>query len=74
MIRIVSNLALISIKIKKEGLATLLAIWKEAENSEEDGSPVSLKLTPEIILKIFKHENTKYNPFYWIINFCPRSK
>jgi DNA-directed RNA polymerase II subunit RPB1 len=45
------------IKIKKEGLATLLAIWKDAENSEEgkaDSTPVSLKLTPEIILKIFK--------------------
>ena len=42
-------------KIKKEGLATIIAEWDSIENmSEEDKSKLSLKLTPELVLKIFK--------------------
>jgi DNA-directed RNA polymerase II subunit RPB1 len=36
-------------KIRKEGLATLFAEWKEKE-----GEPMVIKLTPEIVMKIFK--------------------
>jgi DNA-directed RNA polymerase II subunit RPB1 len=42
-------------KIKKEGLATLYAEWKnlsDEENNEDNN--ITIKLTPEIILKIFK--------------------
>ena len=38
-------------KIRKEGLANLFAEWK---NDEGDGEPVVIKLTPEMVLKIFK--------------------
>jgi DNA-directed RNA polymerase II subunit RPB1 len=40
-------------KIKLEGMATLHAIW---ENIDEDTSaaPVNIRLTPELVLKIFK--------------------
>ena len=38
-------------KIKKESFATLIAEWKEVGSSEP---PMTLKLTPEIVLKIFK--------------------
>jgi len=37
-------------KIKKEGLATIYAEWSDS-NTKED---ISIKLTPEIVLKIFK--------------------
>ena len=43
------------VKIKKEGLATIIAEWDTIENmSEEDKSKLTLKLTPELVLKIFK--------------------
>ena len=42
-------------KIKKEGLATIMAEWDSIENmSDEDKSKLSLKLNPELVLKIFK--------------------
>lgn len=39
------------IKIRKEGLATLIAEWK---NEDSESEPMIIKLTPEMILKIFK--------------------
>ena len=42
-------------KIKKEGLATIIAEWDSIDNmSEEDKSKLTLKLSPELVLKIFK--------------------
>ncbi len=42
-------------KIKKEGLATIIAEWDSIENmSNEDKSKLTLKLNPELVLKIFK--------------------
>ena len=42
-------------KIKKEGLATLIAEWSNIEGlNAEDNEKLTMKLTPEIILKIFK--------------------
>ena len=42
-------------KIKMEGMATLFAIWENIETENEaDNKKVSIRLTPEIILKIFK--------------------
>ena len=42
-------------KIKKEGLATIIAEWDAIENmSEEEKSKLTLKLSPELVLKIFK--------------------
>jgi DNA-directed RNA polymerase II subunit RPB1 len=42
-------------KIRKEGLATLYAEWKnDAAASAEQGQNIVIKLTPEIVLKIFK--------------------
>ena len=38
-------------RIRKEGLATIFAEWK---NEEDEGEPIVIKLTPEMILKIFK--------------------
>ena len=38
-------------KIKKEGLSTLYAEWS---NLEGESDKVNLKLTPEVVLKIFK--------------------
>ena len=38
-------------KIRKEGLATIYAEWK---GEEADSEPMVIKLSPEIILKIFK--------------------
>lgn len=39
-------------KIRKEGLATIFAEWKN--DSEDNGEPIIIKVTPEMILKIFK--------------------
>lgn len=39
-------------KIRKEGLATIFAEWKN--DSEDDGEPIIIKVTPEMILKVFK--------------------
>jgi DNA-directed RNA polymerase II subunit RPB1 len=38
-------------KIRKEGLATIFAEWK---NDSEDSEPIIIKVTPEMILKNFK--------------------
>ena len=38
-------------KIRKEGLATIFAEWK---NESEDGENIVIKLVPEMVLKIFK--------------------
>ena len=38
-------------KIRKEGLATMIAEWK---NDDVETEPIIIKLTPEMILKIFK--------------------
>jgi len=42
-------------KIRKEGLATIYAEWKnDASVSSEQSQNIVIKLTPEIVLKIFK--------------------
>ena len=44
-------------KIKQEGMASLFAIWEEMNSNAEEKSErqkISIKLTPDIILKIFK--------------------
>ena len=42
-------------KIKKEGFATLIAEWsKSKEESKEGDTKISLKLTPEMVIKLFK--------------------
>jgi DNA-directed RNA polymerase II subunit RPB1 len=38
-------------KIRKEGLATIYAEWK---NDDAEAEPIMVKITPEMILKIFK--------------------
>ena len=38
-------------KIRKEGLATIIAEWK---NDDTEAEPIKIKITPEITLKIFK--------------------
>jgi len=38
-------------KIRKEGLATIYALWK---NDDPEDEPMMIKLTPEMVLKIFK--------------------
>ena len=39
--------------IKLDGMATVMAFWENMETQEED-KQIQMKLTPEIILKIFK--------------------
>ena len=41
-------------KIRKEGLATIFAEWKNDEAGEGEDSTIVIKLTPEMVLKIFK--------------------
>ena len=42
-------------KIRKEGLATIFAEWKnDSSNEGEDSQPIIIKVTPEMVLKIFK--------------------
>lgn len=44
-------------KIKQEGMATLYAVWENLETDDDRGGEkqkVNMKLTPEIVLKIFK--------------------
>ncbi len=42
-------------KIKLEGMSTLYAIWENMETTQEsDNKKVNIKLTPELVLKIFK--------------------
>ena len=40
-------------KIRKEGLATIFAEWKST-STDAESEPIIIKLTPEMILKIFK--------------------
>ena len=43
------------IKIKKEGLATLVAEWEKVEGlSDEENEKLSIKMIPEMVLKNFK--------------------
>ena len=42
-------------KIKLEGMATLIAVWSNVKHAgAEKGEKVTMKMTPEIVLKIFK--------------------
>jgi DNA-directed RNA polymerase II subunit RPB1 len=42
-------------KIKLEGMSTIYAIWENLDtNEEEENKKIIIKLTPEIILKMFK--------------------
>ena len=41
-------------KIKKENLATLIAEWDNVDTGSEEGGKVSLKLTPEKVIKLFR--------------------
>jgi DNA-directed RNA polymerase II subunit RPB1 len=44
-------------KIRKEGLATIYADWKtvaNAEDGDKSGQDISIKITPEMTIKIFK--------------------
>ena len=41
-------------KIKKEGLATIIAEWKSVKGMEGENIAEPIKLSPELVLKIFK--------------------
>ena len=41
-------------KIRKEGLATIFAEWKNDNQAEGEDATIVIKLTPEMVLKIFK--------------------
>lgn len=41
-------------KIKKEGLATIIAEWVDNDATDDENSKISLKLTPERVIKNFK--------------------
>ena len=41
-------------KIKKENLATLIAEWDNVDGASEDSNKMSIKLTPEKVIKIFR--------------------
>jgi DNA-directed RNA polymerase II subunit RPB1 len=41
-------------KIKLEGMSTIYAIWESIADSNGENQKVNMKMTPEIILKIFK--------------------
>lgn len=41
-------------KIKVEGMAMIYAIWKKMENETAENIRMKMRLTPEILLKIFK--------------------
>ena len=41
-------------KIKKENLATLIAEWNNVEGADEDNNNLTIKLTPEKVVKLFK--------------------
>ena len=62
-------------KIRKEGLATIFAEWKNTEESEAE--PIIIKVTPEMVIKIFKRVSDEdvsfmgFSPIYsrpdWMI-------
>ena len=41
-------------KIKLEGMANIYAIWENIDTSDAENKKINMKLTPEIVLKIFK--------------------
>ena len=41
-------------KIKLEGMASIYAIWENIETEGEENKKINMRLTPEIIIKIFK--------------------
>ncbi len=41
-------------KLKLEGFATILAVWEKIESNDDKPTNVTMKLTPELVLKIFK--------------------
>ena len=41
-------------KIKKENLATLIAEWDNVDTGSEDTGKISIKLTPEKVIKLFR--------------------
>lgn len=41
-------------KIKLEGMATIQAIWENIDTGNDDTNRIIMKMTPEIVLKIFK--------------------
>ena len=41
-------------KIKKENLATLVAEWDSVDTGTEDSGKISIKLTPEKVIKLFR--------------------
>lgn len=41
-------------KIKLEGMATIQAIWENIDTGNDDSNRIIMKMTPEIVLKIFK--------------------
>ena len=42
------------IKIKKENLATLIAEWNNVDKDDDENSKITIKLTPEKIIKLFR--------------------
>ena len=53
-------------KIKKENLATLIAEWDDVDTGEEESSKITVKLTPEKVVKLFRRisdDNVKFMGF-----------
>ena len=53
-------------KIKKENLATLIAEWDEVDTSDTEKSKISLNLTPEKVIRLFRRitdDNVKFMGF-----------
>ena len=53
-------------KIKKENLATLTAEWDNVDMGSEENSKITIKLTPEKVIKLFRRisdENVKFMGF-----------
>jgi len=53
-------------KIKKENLATLIAEWDNVDTGSEDTGKISIKLTPEKVIKLFRRisdENISFMGF-----------
>ncbi len=53
-------------KIKKENLATLVAEWDNVDTGSEENSKITIKLTPEKVIKLFRRisdDNVKFMGF-----------
>ena len=53
-------------KIKKENLATLIAEWEDVDTGEDETSKITVKLTPEKVIKLFRRisdDNVKFMGF-----------